>query len=659
MSRRITAPGKIRVAAILGAMVVAGLVSTVNQPVASATNWKACLSGTTDRQAVFDRAAEISGVPAEVLLGVSFMQSRWDAHGAAPSTSGGYGPMHLTAVPDTRADPDPLGKGEEGHTRTTKPRVRSSTMDEETLRTLDAAAELTGLAPSRLKRDAVANVCAGAALIADYQADAGGATELDDWSAAVARYSGASNRATGLRFARQVFATIRSGESRTTNDGQQVSLAPVPAARVDVAAVDELDLLVADPGATDCPARLGCLSIPAPYEWFGEPEPGKYGNHDLADRPNDLDIDYILVHDTEATWDTTLDLVTTPTYLAWNYSLRSVDGKIAQHLDSSDVGWHAGNWYVNMHSIGIEHEGFAIEGASWYTETLYRNSARLVRHLARKYDVPLDRSHIIGHDQVPGTIPKTVRGMHWDPGPYWDWEHYFKLLGAPIKPGRRGRSDVVTVRPGFERNKQVVTGCEDGTCATQGTNFVYLRTAPSTDAPLVKDIGLHPDGSPSTTHVSDIGARAAAGHKFLVAQRRRHWTGVWYLGEIAWVHNPRRGRGRVLVPSRGKVVVTAGDEAVPVYGRAYPEESAYPEEIPYQEVTPLQYTIKPGQAYVVGDADPETDYYYAKTFNCELLALDCTEVEGEDAYLQIWFGHRIAYVRAADVEVRRGIRPRH
>ena len=105
-------------------------------------------------------------------------------------------------------------------------------------------------------------------------------------------------------------------------------------------------------------------------------------------------------------------------------------------MDPKDVGWHAGNWYVNMHSIGIEHEGFAAQGATWYTESLYESSATLVKYLADEYDMPLDRAHIIGHDQVPGTTRPTSPGMHWDPGPYWDWEHYMTLLGAPDRRAR-------------------------------------------------------------------------------------------------------------------------------------------------------------------------------------------------------------------------------
>ncbi|MEJ7690927.1 MAG: hypothetical protein WKF76_11120 [Nocardioidaceae bacterium] len=34
---------------------------------------------------------------------------------------------------------------------------------------------------------------------------------------------------------------------------------------------------------------------------------------------------------------------------------------------------------------------------------------------------------------MPGILPANVRGMHWDPGPYWNWEHYMRLMGAPIK----------------------------------------------------------------------------------------------------------------------------------------------------------------------------------------------------------------------------------
>jgi hypothetical protein len=96
--------------------------------------------------------------------------------------------------------------------------------------------------------------------------------------------------------------------------------------------------------------------------------------------------------------------------------LQTID--VAARLPTKDVAWHAGNWYVNSKSVGIEHEGFATKG-TWYTEAMYRASSKLVRYLTAKYGIPLDRAHILGHDNVPGTVPATIKGMHWDPGPYW------------------------------------------------------------------------------------------------------------------------------------------------------------------------------------------------------------------------------------------------
>lgn len=634
-------------------MIAAGLSVTGGPPAAGESPGAGarCVTGSTDRQAVFARAAQANGVPEEVLLGVSYMESRWDDHGGAPSTSAGYGPMHLTsvkAIAETVPTDHLMGKGEGEVVPAPPPTARKRALAANTLRTLSIAAKATGLSQHRLRTDPVANICGGAAVLASYQHSAGGARDLGDWAAAVARYSGARDLATATRFAEQVFRTIRAGAARVTNDGQRVRLVADRAARPDRTKIASLGLRALEPGDTDCPASLGCESLPAPYEHYGA-TPGAYGNHDLADRPNDLKIDYIIIHDTEATWDRTLSLVDTATYLAWHYSLRSVDGHIAQHVDNSDVGWHAGNWYVNMHSIGLEHEGFAAKGAAWYTESLYQNSATLVRYLAAKYDVPLDRGHIIGHDQIPGILPQNVAGMHWDPGPYWNWSHYMDLLGAPIQEGAKGRSNVVVIDPVLEENFQPLIGCETAgvACAQQGTNFVYLRTAPSADAPLVSDIGLRPNGSPSTTQVSDIGARAAAGHKFVIVDKYKNWRAVWWLGQLAWFQDPGNAP-----KSSGQVVVPAGNSAVPVYGRAYPEQAAYPSEIPYQTVAPLQYSIQPGQAYVLADADIQTDYYYAKTFECAFLPLDCTQVVGQDEYYEIWFGHRMAYVRAADVQVR-------
>jgi N-acetyl-anhydromuramyl-L-alanine amidase AmpD len=619
-------------------LLAAGLALTA-APQAQAADWGSCLDGPRDRQAVFARAARVSGVPQKVLLGVSYLESRWDDHGRQVSSSGGYGPMHLTqdrAAAHAREIAKARGDGAPAALATG---------------TLTRAASLTGFGRGLLRGDDVANVCGGAAVLASYQPGTTSAAP-GDWSRAVATYAGSADAQERRAFADQVFTVVRSGETRTTNDGQRVTLAPTPGAAVDPAAVAPIP---SGNEVLDCPVVPGCESIPAPYEQYGA-TPSAYGNHDLADRPRNIDIDYVVIHDTEGDYPTAIKLVTDPTYLGWHYTINSADGHTAQDINPKNIGFHAGNWYVNMHSIGIEHTGFAATGATWYTESMYRSSAALVKHLSAEYGFPLDRAHVIGHDQVPGILTGNIPGMHWDPGPYWDWERYMGLLGAPLTPDRRGRSDVVTIVPGFEGNPQPLTNCDGrgGACATQGTNFVYLRTAPSDTAPLVADPGLHQKGQPSTTEVSDIGPRATAGQKFAVVRRTGGWTAVWWLGELAWFKSTNAAGESVVRPSQGRVVTAAGSQPVPVYGRAYPEQAAYATTpVPYQTVTPLLYRIKPGQAYVLGDDTLSTDYYYAKTYDSSLPG-DHTVVTGRDRYYQIWFGHRIAYVRAADVRLARG-----
>ena len=103
----VSRPSRAPRASWLGAITALGLTAATFAALggtpAQATDWSACLSGPADRQAVFQRAAQRSGVPEPVLLGVSFMESRWDDHDGAPSTSAGYGPMHLTS-PDGHRD---------------------------------------------------------------------------------------------------------------------------------------------------------------------------------------------------------------------------------------------------------------------------------------------------------------------------------------------------------------------------------------------------------------------------------------------------------------------------------------------------------------------------------------------------------------------------
>ncbi|MFF3936955.1 N-acetylmuramoyl-L-alanine amidase [Streptomyces phaeofaciens] len=601
-------------------------------------------------QQAFAAAAAEYHVPQSVLLAVSYLQSRWDGHGGAPSVTGGYGPMHLTdaraalgtAPHHAEGTEDPRGDTARAPLRP-EPRLPAAEEVPDRLKTLPKAAELTGLSPEELRTDPVANVRGGAALLAAAQRELGEPAGPDParWYGAVARFSGADDTATAARYADDVYDVLRTGERRTTDTGQVMALAARPSVAPDTAQLSRTGLRRTSAAGTECPTTVACEWIPAPYEEFGE---GDYGNHDVGDRPASQAVRYIVVHDTEGGWAGVLDLVQDPTYVSWNYSLRSTDGHVAQHVKAKDVAWHSGNWYVNAKSIGLEHEGFLAQPDSWYTEAMYRSSARLVAYLAARHGIPLDRQHILGHDNVPGGTTAAVPGMHTDPGPYWDWRHYFELLGKPFDAAAGKSTGLVTIRPDYTANRPLYTDCvtKGQPCAAHGSSEVRLYADHDEKSALIKDVGR---GTAPTTGVNDISSRVSTGQQYAVAGTWGDWTAIWYLGQKAWFRNP--AAQPTAVPATGVLITPKpGVNSVPVYGRAYPESSAYPSGVPAQAVSPLSYTLPKGQRYVAGDKIPG-EYYYAVTYGTGSHRV----VAGKDLYYEIQYGHRVAFVRAADVQV--------
>jgi N-acetylmuramoyl-L-alanine amidase-like protein len=643
---------------VLAAAAVLGLVTVAPAATAHAG------SGPVDRQAAYSAAAAEYGVPASVLLGVSYLESRWDANAGQPSMAGGFGPMHLTdfryvsSLPgfegDSADDADARGDDARPAPPVGPVAAPGAPADPAALQTIDRAAELTGVPVETLRLDPAANIRGGAALLADYQRSSGAPLIADPaaWYAAVAKYSGASDAGTAQDFADQVYATIVTGAARTVDDGARVSLDAQPSLVPDRSLLGALHLpWLPRPDGIECPVGLSCEWVPAPYQQLSA-NPGDYGNHDLSDRPHNQKIEYIVIHDTEATYATTLQLVQDPTYVSWHYTIRSADGHVAQHVKTKDVAWQAGNWYVNAKSVGIEHEGFLAAG-SWYTEAMYRSSARLVRYLALRLDIPLDRQHILGHDNVPGPTPSSVRGMHTDPGPYWDWRHYFDLLGAPLHGLGNAHTGEVMVLPDYDTNRVPFTGCDaanpSAPCPSHGSTSIMLYSAPSFSAPLVRDVGKHPPTGTATWDVYDHSARAASGQVYAVAGRQGDWTAIWYLGQQAWFYNPDTAPtaewavGFVVTPKAGRA-------SIPVYGRAYPEAAAYPVGVPVQSIIPLsQYTFAAGQRYAVGAVLPG-EYYRAVTFDGSRPG-DWTVISGSMRYVQVQFGHRVMFVNVDDVDI--------
>ena len=637
----------------------------------------------------FASAAREFKVPQSVLMAVSYRQTLWDSHGGRPSTTGNYNVMALTQVnPDdvaTRSAGEPTDElnqsGDPARTKFFHPDASLlntvGTVDtaDPRLHTLDAAARLIDRPAADLRTDRRQSVRGAAALLAQYEENGYGSLPADPgrWYAAVARYSQSPDPQGAALFADRVFSSVRSGASRVTDDGQQVTLPPSP----DVQVVEPARTpLAASPGAPpapavaaapkpECPAALRCVFVPAAHQQ-NTSDKADYGNYDITNRPNGttngagdgVRITSIVIHDTEGAYDGVVSSFQNPkTKASAHYLIRASDGLVTQLVPLKDTAWHAGNKSVNMHSVGIEHEGFAIKAGSWYTEPQYESSAQLVRYLTALFGIPRDREHIFGHDEVPGQLDSYVAGMHWDPGPYWDWNHYIQLIGGANGAGNAGAplrtGQVIRVVPPYTSANEPTVTYGGRTQAAHPTSFEYLYTSAAGTSARLGDPYLH-GGTAGTLDGPDWGDKVVAGTSYVVAQQYGDWTAIWYGGKKGWFYNPG-GRFTATVGTGSTTVLTpaAGRASIPVYGRDFPESAAYAGTkvpVPADNDRALsKYTIAAGQAYVPAGPAVSGDYFYAQNIDNSAPG-DHTLVTGTQKFYPIRFNHRMAWVKATDVQ---------
>ena len=96
------------------------------------------------------------------------------------------------------------------------------------------------------------------------------------------------------------------------------------------------------------------------------------------------------------------------------------DGEVVQMVLHKNIAWHAG--HANLGSVGIEH--VANTRGLLPTEAEYKASAALVLWLCEKFQIPVDREHIIGHCEVDKST--SHKGC---PNSVWSWDSYMARLG--------------------------------------------------------------------------------------------------------------------------------------------------------------------------------------------------------------------------------------
>jgi N-acetyl-anhydromuramyl-L-alanine amidase AmpD len=115
-------------------------------------------------------------------------------------------------------------------------------------------------------------------------------------------------------------------------------------------------------------------------------------------------------------------------------------GEITQMVREQYYAWHVRCW--NTYMFGTEHEGF-VDSPAWYSEAMYQASAALQHSLCVRYGIPMDRNHIVGHNEWQTASWTNWMAANWpqidytcnnhtDPGQYWDWNHFMLLVNSNV-----------------------------------------------------------------------------------------------------------------------------------------------------------------------------------------------------------------------------------
>ncbi len=346
----------------------------------------------------FQRASQSYDVPRPLLEGVGYVESNWWMHPGVRSIDHGYGIMDLTEGPNG---------------------------------SLTRAAKLTGFSEAELKGDVESNVMGTAALlrsIADWYFETyhnEDPTKLADWWQVVMRYSGYADPQVADLFATEVYQEIRKGERVAMPDGSVYFTGPLPVS------VEGEKLFGSMPSALtpDYPSA----------HWVA----ASSSNYTVANRPSQYAINMVVIHTMQGSYAGSISWFQNPAAQASAHYCVSKTGDITQMVQNKDVAWHAGNWTINTHSIGIEHEGYVTDPNA-YTDAMYKASAALTKWLCDTYGIPKDRQHIIGHYEVPDpNHPGEFGGSghHTDPcitldgtQCYWNWSYYMQLVTGSSGP---------------------------------------------------------------------------------------------------------------------------------------------------------------------------------------------------------------------------------
>ncbi len=383
----------------------------------------------------FARASRASGVPADLLKAVAYVETQWqmvDGHEEHEGRPAGAGIFGLWGD------------------------------------NLAAAAAAIKSDEDAVRHDEKLSIAAGAARLgelAEQHAVAG--DDLAAWSPVLADFAQNPDDAAREAYVADVLRVLNAGTRAVAEDGTVVaSIEPHPEITV-------------PPTFTTFSADYG------PAIWRPSPNYNSRGG---------VPVSLVVIHSCEGNYAGCWGwLRNTAAGASAHYVVREDGGEISQLVTESNRAWHVAAAYdcnraggaqcnrngmsTNTFSVGIEHAGFASQ-ASWSTGII-ESSAKLTCDITKSHGVPRDRNHIVSHGQLQPS-------NRTDPGPNWPWSHYIDRIRAHCGDGGGGGTGAIIVDSNQANNNPAVaeielTGTWTSSASTPGyygSGYWFANTAP-------------------------------------------------------------------------------------------------------------------------------------------------------------------------------------
>jgi len=382
----------------------------------------------------FARASRATGVPADLLKAVAYVETQWqmvdghDEHEGRPAGGGIYalwGENLTAAAAALRSDVDTV------------------------------------------RHDEKTSLLAGAARLGELGKQHGvSGDDLAAWEPVLAAFVQNDMEAVQKAYVSDVMRVLSTGARAVAEDGTTVAVIE-PHAEIEVP-----------------PTFTAFHSADyGPAIWRPSPNYNSRGGYGVS---------LVVIHSCEGNYSGCWGWLTnTAAGASAHYVVREDGGEISQLVTEANRAWHVAAAYdcnlaggtqcnlqgvsTNNFSVGIEHAGFASQ-ASW-SANIIEQSSKLTCDITKSHGIPRDRNHIVSHGQL----------QPWnrtDPGPNWPWSQYIDRIRANCGDGT---STGIIVDSNNANNNPAVAEIEvtadwvssTGTPGYYGSGYYFANTAPS------------------------------------------------------------------------------------------------------------------------------------------------------------------------------------